>query len=57
MKKAAIQITDLSKSIGKKKLLQNLSLEVMQGECAVLLGPNGTGKSTEVVPKVVEIES
>ena len=29
-----------------KKIIDNLSLEVAQGETVVILGPNGAGKST-----------
>lgn len=31
---------------GSKKIIDNLSLEVAQGETVVILGPNGAGKST-----------
>ena len=39
-------LKNLSVSIGKKKILKNLSLDIKKGEIAVLMGPNGSGKST-----------
>jgi ABC-type Fe3+/spermidine/putrescine transport system ATPase subunit len=36
----------ISKSFGDKKVLENLNLEVKNGEILSLLGPNGCGKST-----------
>lgn len=41
-----INITNLSKSYGKKVLFQDISLSINAGEKIGLLGPNGTGKST-----------
>lgn len=37
---------NLSKSIKKTKIIQNISLEVNSGEIVGLLGPNGAGKTT-----------
>lgn len=41
-----IQITDLCKSYKSKKALENLCLEIRQGELFGLLGVNGAGKTT-----------
>ncbi|MGE0010193.1 MAG: amino acid ABC transporter ATP-binding protein [Candidatus Babeliales bacterium] len=41
-----LTITNLSKAFGKKKILNNVSLTVTQGEIAILLGSSGVGKST-----------
>lgn len=40
-----LTIRGLSKSFGRKKVLDDLSLEVRQGECLAILGPSGCGKS------------
>lgn len=41
----AIQITNLTVSLGSKKILSDISVELPQGAIG-LLGPNGAGKST-----------
>ena len=41
-----IEVTSISKSFGKKKVLDNLNLKVENGEILSLLGPNGCGKTT-----------
>ena len=47
--KTQIEITNLSKtfqtSAGPKKALDNVSLEIAEGECLVIGGENGSGKS------------
>lgn len=41
-----IQVTNLSKQYGPLNVLTGISLEVTQGEVAVVVGPSGGGKST-----------
>lgn len=44
----AIQLKNVSKIIGKKKIIDNISLDVYPGEVFGLLGPNGAGKTTTI---------
>ena len=41
-----IECINLSKSYGKKEVLQNINLQIPRGKIIGLLGKNGTGKST-----------
>ena len=43
-----IEVKNLNKSYGHLKVLDNLSLEVKEGEILGFLGPNGTGKTTAI---------
>jgi multiple sugar transport system ATP-binding protein len=43
---AHVSVRDLSVDFGSVKVLQNLNIDVEQGEFLVLLGPSGCGKST-----------
>ncbi|MGI0063800.1 MAG: ABC transporter ATP-binding protein, partial [Nitrosopumilaceae archaeon] len=45
----AIEINSLSKEFGKIKAVDNISLEVKEGEIFGFLGPNGAGKSTTMM--------
>ena len=46
--KEIIQITELTKTFGKVKALDQLNLTVEKGEVHGFLGPNGAGKSTTI---------
>lgn len=46
---SAIEINSLSKEFGKIKAVENISLEVKNGEIFGFLGPNGAGKSTTMM--------
>ena len=41
-----LKIKDLNVSVSNKKILNNFNLDINDGEIHVIMGPNGTGKST-----------
>ncbi|MBP1756501.1 MAG: transporter [Firmicutes bacterium] len=41
-----IEVKNVYKSYGEKKVLKDVSLEINKGEVAAIVGPNGTGKTT-----------
>jgi branched-chain amino acid transport system ATP-binding protein len=41
-----LQLTDVSKRYGENRVLQELSLDVHEGELLGVIGPNGAGKTT-----------
>ena len=45
MQKTVLQVSHLTKDYTSVRALDDLNLEVMQGECFGLLGPNGAGKT------------
>ncbi len=47
-KKAALKITNLNKTLGKRHILHDISFEAYEGEVFGFLGPNGAGKTTTI---------
>ena len=43
-----VQIKNLSKTIGNKKIIKNLNLDLYKGQITGFLGPNGAGKTTTI---------
>ena len=41
-----ISLENISLSFGKRKILDNVSFKINQGQILGMLGPNGVGKST-----------
>lgn len=48
MENAILEIKNVSRYFGNKKVIKNISLEVKQGEIYGFLGPNGAGKTTTI---------
>lgn len=45
---AVLKLTNINKSFGRKKIIDNISFEVYAGEVFGFLGPNGAGKTTTI---------
>ena len=41
-----LEVANLSKSFGKRKILDNINLTIYEGDIIGLIGPNGAGKTT-----------
>ncbi|MGQ9023301.1 ABC transporter ATP-binding protein [Bacillus sp. 18-5] len=46
MQSAVLKVEKVDKRIGRKMILQDISIEIGKGEIVGLLGPNGSGKTT-----------
>ena len=44
--KKVIEIKNINKQINKKRILNNISFDILEGDCVALIGPNGAGKTT-----------
>jgi glutamine ABC transporter, ATP-binding protein len=45
-KKVLIEVKDLCKSFGDKKILKNINVNIYEGDVVCVIGPSGSGKST-----------
>lgn len=43
---ATLQVSEITKSFGRKQVLSDISLEIYPGEIVGFIGPNGSGKTT-----------
>lgn len=59
MNKTVLEIKNLNKSYGKRKIIDDISLEVKEGEIFGFLGPNGSGKTTTIkmILGLIEMDS
>ena len=55
--KQVLNVKDIAKSFGKKKVLKNVSFEVYRDDRIALIGPNGVGKSTLLKILMGELEA
>ena len=48
MSKVVLELENVNKTFGKRKVIDNISLSVKEGEIYGFLGPNGSGKTTTI---------
>ena len=51
-----LKIEDLHVSVGDKKILDGIDLEVNKGEVHVVMGSNGSGKSWQILSMKLQME-
>ncbi len=54
MTETVVQLDHVSKKIGQKEIVHNISFDVQKGEVFALLGPNGAGKTT-IIRSIVRL--
>lgn len=54
MTETVLQLDNVSKKIGQKEIVHNISFDVQKGEVFGLLGPNGAGKTT-IIRSIVRL--
>lgn len=59
MTKTILELKNVSKSFGKRKIIDDISLEVKEGEILGFLGPNGSGKTTTIkmILRLIDMDS
>ena len=45
-RKTILEVNNLNKSFGKRKIINNININICEGEIIGLIGPNGAGKTT-----------
>ncbi|MGV2644015.1 ATP-binding cassette domain-containing protein, partial [Clostridium perfringens] len=53
-----IEVKNISKSYGSKKVLENVSFNIEKGKITSFIGPNGAGKSTvlSIISRLMDMD-
>ncbi|WP_338972809.1 ABC transporter ATP-binding protein [Spiroplasma endosymbiont of Panorpa germanica] len=59
MSQKILSVKDLKKSYGKKNVIKNITIDIMQGDRIAIVGPNGSGKTTfcELISGIIQSNS